>query len=104
MLLVGVLIATGCGGGAGGGGLGSNSITQKQYDALHVGETATAVRSALAKPESITKTDISGIGHSETWTYSGPSDAIVLLEIGHKMSTSTFKPVGPLVLQSKTIG
>jgi hypothetical protein len=100
---VGVLAATlaGCAGGAGGGGLGSNSISQAQYDSISTGEPASQVRSDLGKPESIDKMDMNGLGHSEIWSYSGPGDTFVTLTLGQK---GLLHPHGPMIVQTKSIG
>ena len=82
---------------------GSNSITQAQFNAIHVGEKATAVRAALGKPDSISTTDVGGIGKSEDWTYSGPNDATVVISVSQKLDPTTLAPVGLLVVSSKTI-
>ena len=107
VLLLAVTLAAllaGCGGDdAGGGGLGSNSITQAQYNAIHVGEKATDVRAALGKPDSISTTDVGGLGKSEDWTYSGPNDATVVISVSQELDQTTLTPASPLVVSSKTI-
>lgn len=103
-LIVLIAIATaGCAGGAGGGGLGSNGISQAQYDSVQTGESAAEVRSALGKPESISKMDMSSFGHSEEWTYSGPGDTMVMISVGQELNDTTFEASGPMVVQDKSI-
>jgi hypothetical protein len=103
-LLIILILSAGCAGGAGGGGLGSNDISQAQYDALHIGEPASQVRAELGKPESITASESAGMGKYEAWVYGGPGDSTVFLSISQSMSDTTFEPTGPMVLQDKTIG
>jgi hypothetical protein len=98
------LAAAGCAGGAGGGGIGSNSITQAQYASIKPGQHPAALRARLGKPESIDLSQIQGLGKSAMWTYSGPNDTTVVITIGRKLSQTTFKPVGGMVVESKSIG
>jgi hypothetical protein len=91
----------GCAGGAGGGGLGSNSITNTEYQQVHTGQPSAFVRGLLGKPESIDNSEIAGLGKSSVWIYSGPNDTSVMITLGQ---AGMLHPHGPLVVDSKSIG
>jgi hypothetical protein len=93
--------AAGCAGGAGGGGLGSNSITNTEYQQVHTGQPSAFVRGLLGKPESIDNSEIAGLGKSSVWIYSGPNDTSVMITLGQ---AGMLHPHGPLVVDSKSIG